>query len=88
MWPFPSLRSAEFLANEVPGVSVPAAVVERMRRAEASGREAALDEGVQIALEVIGAVRPLVRGIHLNAPRRDVSMAVRVLKEAGVGVGT
>ena len=87
VWPFPSLRSAEFLANEVPGVSVPERVVERMRRAEASGRQAALDEGLAIALEVIGAVRPLVQGIHLNAPRRNVSVALRVLKEAGVSVG-
>jgi methionine synthase / methylenetetrahydrofolate reductase(NADPH) len=86
VWPFPSLRSAEFLANEVPGVSVPAEVVERMRRAEASGRQAALDEGLSIALEVIGAVRPLVQGIHLNAPRRNVSVALRVVREAGVRV--
>jgi homocysteine S-methyltransferase len=85
VWPFPSLRSAEFLANEVPGVAVPPAAVERMRRAEASGAKAALEEGLQIALEVIGAVRPLVQGIHLNAPRRNVSVALRVLKEAGVG---
>ena len=86
VWPFPSLRSAEFLANEVPGVAVPPAVVDRMRRAEASGPQAALEEGLQIALEVIGAVRPLAQGIHLNAPRRNVSVALRVLKEAGVGV--
>jgi methionine synthase / methylenetetrahydrofolate reductase(NADPH) len=85
VWPFPSLRSAEFLANEVPGVAVPPALVERMRRAEASGPEAALEEGVAIALEVIGAVRPLVQGIHLNAPRRNVSVALRVLREAGMG---
>ena len=58
-----------------------------MRRADASGPHAALEEGLQIALEVIGAVRPLVQGIHLNAPRRNVSVALRVLKEARVGVG-
>jgi homocysteine S-methyltransferase len=85
VWPFPSLRSAEFLANEVPGVAVPPGVVERMRRAEASGPQPALEEGLAIALEVIGAVRPLVQGIHLNAPRRNVSVALRVLEEAGVG---
>ena len=86
VWTFPSLRSAEFLANEMPGVAVPPALVERMRRAEGSGPEAALEEGVAIALEVIGAVRPLVQGIHLNAPRRNVSVALRVLREAGVAV--
>jgi 5,10-methylenetetrahydrofolate reductase len=86
VWPFPSLRSAEFLANEVPGVAVPPAVVERMRRAEAAGPEAAREEGLTIALEAINAVRPLVQGIHLNAPRRNVAVALRVLREAGVGV--
>jgi methionine synthase / methylenetetrahydrofolate reductase(NADPH) len=62
VWPFPSLRSAEFLANEVPGVAVPPEIVERMRRADASSPEAALEEGLAIALEVIGAVRPARAG--------------------------
>jgi homocysteine S-methyltransferase len=87
VWPFPDLRSAEFLANEMPGVSVPPAVVERMRRAQASGPAVAREEGVAIALEVIGAARPLVAGFHVNAPRRKVDMALRVLREAGVAVG-
>src|SRR6266516_4444036 len=34
IWPLISLRNAEFLANEVPGVVVPAEVLERMRRAQ------------------------------------------------------
>ena len=37
--PFESVRHAEFMANEVPGVHVPDAVLERMRRAD--GAEAA-----------------------------------------------
>ncbi len=82
--PFPSLRTAEFFANEMPGISVPWAVVDRMRRAEASGPEAAAEEGVTIALETIAAARTLVRGFHVNAPRRDVAVALRVLREAGV----
>ena len=31
IWPLTSLRNAEFLANEVPGVEVPAAILDRMR---------------------------------------------------------
>ena len=34
IWPLVSVRNAEFLANEVPGVSVPDDVVARMRRAQ------------------------------------------------------
>ncbi len=43
IWPFVSLRDAEFLANEMPGVDVPSAIVERMRKAQASGSEAATE---------------------------------------------
>ena len=84
IWPFLSLRNAEFVANEMPGVVVPEAVVERMRRAQASGDAAALEEGVAIALEMIESVSPLVQGFHLSAPSRRVDVALRVLREGGV----
>jgi homocysteine S-methyltransferase len=47
LWPFESVLNAEFMANEVPGVSVPDVVIERMRRAGKDGRAA--EEGVAIA---------------------------------------
>jgi len=84
IWPALSLRNLEYLANEVPGVTVPEAVLERMRRARASGPEAELDEGIQIACEMVDAVRPLVRGFHISAPSGRVDVALRVLREAGV----
>ena len=84
IWPFVSLRSAEFLANEMPGVDVPDGVVERMRRAQASGADAAREEGKAIALEMIEAVRPLVQGFHLTAPDRDVDVPLAVLRESGL----
>lgn len=84
IWPFTSLRNAEYLANEVPGVFVPPSVVERMRRAAASGPEAALDEGVALAVEAVEAVRPLVQGFHISAPGGRVEVALRVLREGGV----
>ncbi len=42
VWPLISLRNAEFLANEVPGVSVPDEILQRMRAAQEKGKEAAL----------------------------------------------
>ncbi|GMV06956.1 MAG: hypothetical protein AMXMBFR53_32310 [Gemmatimonadota bacterium] len=84
IWPLLNLRNAEFLANEVPGVTVPPHVVERMRAAEASGAEAALTEGVAIACEMIEAVRPLVQGFHIGAPAGRVDVALRTLREGGV----
>lgn len=84
VWPMLSLRNAEFLANEMPGVQVPERVVERMRVAQASGPEAAIEEGVAIALEALEEVRPLVQGVHLTAPHRRVETALRVLRESGL----
>jgi homocysteine S-methyltransferase len=84
IWPFLSLRNAEFLANEMPGVGVPTETVERMRRAQESGPDAAVEEGVAIALEMIEATLPLVQGFHLTAPHRQVDVALRVLREGGI----
>lgn len=84
IWPLLSLRTAEFLANEVPGVRVPDSLIDRMRNAEESGPEAAVEEGVRIALETIEAIRPFVRGFHLTAAKRKVDIPLRILRESGV----
>ena len=47
VWPFESARNAEFMANEVPGVSVPDALVERMR-AGATARCGGATEGSRL----------------------------------------
>jgi methionine synthase / methylenetetrahydrofolate reductase(NADPH) len=79
IWPLVSLRNAEFLANEVPGISVPEAVLERMRRASAAGREEGLAEGVRIAQEMLAAVRGRVQGVQIAAPMGRVPVALEVL---------
>jgi len=84
IWPLVDLRNAEFLANEMPGVRVPPRVVERMREAHASGKDAALEEGIRIALETVEAVRPFVSGFHVHAPDRRVDVALSVLREGGL----
>ena len=84
IWPLVSLRNAEFLANEVPGISVPDAVLDRMRKASAQGKEAALAEGVTIAREMLAAVRGRVRGVQVSAPLGRVPVALEVI---GGGTG-
>jgi homocysteine S-methyltransferase len=79
IWPLVSLRNAEFLANEVPGVNVPQAVLDRMREASAKGKEAALDEGVRIAREMLAAVRQRVAGVQVAAPMGRAEVALRVI---------
>ncbi len=53
IWPLKSRRNAEFMANEVPGVHIPPAVLARMARWETA--EDQLKEGQAIALEVIAS---------------------------------
>jgi homocysteine S-methyltransferase len=80
IWPLVSLRNAEFLANEVPGVTVPAYVLDRMRRASQLGKEAALAEGVAIAREMLNAVRDRLQGAQVSAPLGRVPVALEVLR--------
>jgi homocysteine S-methyltransferase len=81
IWPMQSLRNAEFLANEVPGVSVPAAVLERMAAAQARGEER--EEGERIAIEILERVRDRVQGIQVAAPFGRIRSAIAVLEAAG-----
>jgi methionine synthase I (cobalamin-dependent)/5,10-methylenetetrahydrofolate reductase len=80
IWPLVSLRNAEFLANEVPGVTVPTEILDRMKRSSERGREAALAEGVTIAREMLAAVRDRLRGAQVSAPLGRVPVALDVLK--------
>jgi homocysteine S-methyltransferase len=79
IWPLVSLRNAEFLANEVPGVTVPAEILDRMRRASERGREQGLAEGVTIAREMLVAVRDRLSGAQVSAPLGKVPVALDVL---------
>ena len=81
IWPLVSYRNAEFLANEVPGVSVPQEVLDRMRKAQEKGKEAALAEGVLIAKEMFAQVKKEVQGIQVSAPFGKVEVALEVFKD-------
>jgi homocysteine S-methyltransferase len=78
IWPLVSLRNAEFLANEVPGVVVPAAVIDRMRVASAKSKEHGVAQGIAIAREMLERVRPHVQGVQVSAPFGKVELALDV----------
>ncbi len=59
--PLYSTRHAEYLHNEVPGVTIPDAVRTRMRLANERGHE----EGLHIAQELLREARPLIQGVYL-----------------------
>jgi methionine synthase I (cobalamin-dependent)/5,10-methylenetetrahydrofolate reductase len=77
IWPFESALNAEFMANEVPGVTVPDALVERMRRTGSA--EAAVAEGVAIAREIVMAVKTLAAGVQIATPSGRLDAALDVL---------
>ena len=79
LWPFESVLNAEFMANEVPGVRVPEAVLERMRRAGAGGLEAAAAEGVAIACEIGRELEGAVQGIHIATPSDRIESVIEVI---------
>lgn len=81
IWPLVSVRNAEFLANEVPGVSVPPAIVERMRRANEKSKEHAVAEGIAIAREMLDRIRPVVQGVQVSAPFGKVELALEVFAD-------
>lgn len=78
IWPLTSFRNAEFLNNEVPGVDVPPAILERMRKAKDGA--AALREGVKIAQEMLEEVRPYVQGVQVSAPFGKIPHALEVFE--------
>lgn len=58
--PLASVRHAQFLSNEVPGVVIPEAII---RRLEAAGTKTRT-EGAAIAMEILAELRDLVRGAY------------------------
>jgi methionine synthase / methylenetetrahydrofolate reductase(NADPH) len=74
--PLTSFRNAEFMNNEVPGIVIPPAMLERMREADTGDKGRA--EGVRIAQEILLQVRDRVQGAVISAPFGRYAMAVEV----------
>jgi methylenetetrahydrofolate reductase (NADPH) len=79
--PLKSLKVAQYMNNEVPGVTIPEKLIKRM---QAAG-DGAEEEGVQIALELIEVVKSkqVVHGIHLMAVGWE-EIVPRIVTEAGL----
>lgn len=81
IWPLVSARNAEFLANEVPGVTMPKEILDRMRRANEQSKEHALAEGIAIAREMLSRVKGAVQGVQVSAPFGKIEYALDVFGE-------
>jgi homocysteine S-methyltransferase len=80
IWPLASYRNAEFMQNEVPGVIVPDETMNRMQAVSKHSKEDQLAVGVDIAREMIEAVRHRVCGVQVSAPFGRVEIALAVLE--------
>jgi methionine synthase / methylenetetrahydrofolate reductase(NADPH) len=77
-----SYRNAEFLNNEVPGMSVPPPILKRMQNVDSGDQARA--EGLKIAQEMVLELRGLVRGVQISAPFGRYAMAFEVAQALGV----
>jgi homocysteine S-methyltransferase len=76
IWPLTSLRNAEFMKNDL-RVSMPEEIMLRM--AQANTPDAARQEGIKIAQEMLDAVRPMVEGVQVAAPFGRYNAAAEVI---------
>ncbi|MFO7668668.1 MAG: bifunctional homocysteine S-methyltransferase/methylenetetrahydrofolate reductase [Bacteroidales bacterium] len=79
IWPLVSLRNAEFMKNEVPGVFVPDSVIASIGRYD--NKEDQLKAGIEIARSMVDKVRSYVNGIQVSAPFGRYPLAVQVAEK-------
>jgi len=81
--PLASLKNAEFLTREVPGMAVPEAVMKRL--AACKSRDEQREVGIRVASEALEAAlsHPRVKGAYIFPPFGRYEAILRVLKESG-----
>ena len=83
--PLKTLKMARYMDKEVPGVSVPEPLLQRMEAAEKAGN--GQEEGVQIALELVEKIKKFqgqgVNGLHIMAVGWE-EIVPRIVTEAAV----
>lgn len=76
LMPVQSYRHASFLHNEVPGITLPKDVLERMKEAGANGRAV----GVQVSQEILAAAYDRIQGVYIMPSFGRYEMAAEVLE--------
>lgn len=79
VWPFDSVRNAEFMANEVPSVTVPEPVLAAMRKT--TNDDAAEAEGIRIARALRAELGPMAQGVHISSPSGRIASVLALLEE-------
>jgi homocysteine S-methyltransferase len=76
--PLVSVRHAEFMRNEVPGIVIPNTMIERLQKVGNKTRT----EGALIARETIAALRPFMRGVYLISAFGRYDVIAKVIRES------
>jgi homocysteine S-methyltransferase len=78
--PLSSFEEADYLAHEVPGVTIPGSTLDAMERAGRSGGRAV---GLELAANLLAKARPLVSGVILAAPGDEPAALAPLLDVLG-----
>jgi methylenetetrahydrofolate reductase (NADPH) len=80
--PLRTPKAAEFMRTQVPGVVIPDAVVDRLKKTPKAGWA---EEGMQICVEIMEQVRAIsgVAGVHVMAFRQE-EMVAEIIRRAGL----
>jgi methylenetetrahydrofolate reductase (NADPH) len=78
--PLASAKSARWMRNNVPGIHIPDAVIDRLERAANP-----VEEGKKLCIELIQQVRDIegVNGVHVMAYRRE-HVVHEIIEESGI----
>ena len=79
LWPLISIRSAEFMNNEIPGCDVPEGIISRLKKHQDS-KEDGINEGITIARETLEEMKGMIDGVQISAPLGRVQSVKDVLE--------
>lgn len=85
IWPLSSYKNAEFMNNELPGVTVPDEICRRMQ--DAGSGELAMREGVAIAAGLVRQLLPHIDGVQISAPFNRYNLAIEVFRRGTENAG-
>jgi len=80
--PLVSYRNAQFINNELPGVTIPQKYVERF--CKDMSRDEAEEIGIEIAVEIINKIKNYVDGLYIVTPFNRIEMVMKVIKAANI----
>ncbi len=78
--PLRSYRHAEFLHHEIPGITIPESIQEKMFRA----RENASEIGIEISANLLKEMKTAIAGVYLLPPFKKYDVAISILEKAGI----